>query len=125
MSPSRARTVHASAAQWARIRERAEAAEMTTSAFLVACARHEETRESGPAAPAQAQESHRLALTAREQHEMHEGLVRMDACIRALMEHLPEVEMNVLEGLAFVQRCHQQVAEERKRLVGMDGEHLA
>ena len=103
MSGSRPRTVHATPAQWARIRERAEALGTATSPFVVACALHDETRESDAAASAQTQEGHRLALT----------------------EHMPEVEMSVLEALAFVQRCHQQVADERKRLVAMDGDYLA
>ena len=99
---------------------------MMTSPFVVACALHDETRESDAAAvSAQTQEGHRLALTAQEQREMHEVLVRMDACVRVLTEHMPEVEMSVLEALAFVQRCHQQVADERKSLVAMDGDYLA
>ena len=125
MSGSRPRTVHATPAQWARIRERAEALGTATSPFVVACALHDETQESGAAASAQTQEGHRLALTGQEQREMHEVLVRLDACVRALTEHMPEVEMSVLEALAFVQRCHQQVADERKGLVAMDGDYLA
>ena len=124
MSGSRPRTVRATPAQWARIRERAEAAGMAVSPFVVACALHDEATEAA-AVSAPAQEGHRLALTAQEQREMHEALVRVDAGVRALTERMPEVEMTLLEALAFVQRCHRQMADERSRLRTMDGEHLA
>ena len=125
MSGSRPRTVRATPAQWARIRERAEAAGMAVSPFVVACALHDEATDAADAVSAPAQEGHRLALTAQEQREMHEALVRVDAGVRALTERLPEVEMSLLEVLVFVQRCHGQMADERARLRTMDGEYLA
>ena len=124
MSGSRPRTVRATPAQWARIRERAEAAGMQVSPFVVACALHDEAPEAA-AASAPTQEGHRLALTAQQQREMHEALVRVDAGVRALTERMPEVEMSLLEALAFVQRCHQETADERARLRQMDGDYLA
>lgn len=125
MSPSRPRTVHASAAQWTRIRERAERSQMTVSAFLVACALHEETSECDSALAPGAVQEHRLVLTAQEQRQLYEGMKRMDECVEALLGNLPEVEMSVLEALSLVARCHRALDKERKRLRAMDGEYLA
>ena len=97
---------------------------MAVSPFVVACALHDEATEAA-AASAPTQEGHRLVLTAPQQREMHEALVRVDAGVRALTERMPEVEMSLLEALVFVQRCHRQMADERDRLRTMDGDYLA
>ena len=97
---------------------------MAVSPFVVACALHDETPEAA-AASVRTREGHRLALTAQQQRQMHEALVRVDAGVRALTERMPEVEMSLLEALGFIQRCHRQMADERARLRGMDGDYLA
>ena len=99
---------------------------MAVSPFVVACALHDdEIGESGTTAAVPTLEGHPLVLTAEQQREMHEALERMDTCVRALTERMPEVEMSVLEGLNFVQRCHKQLDDERARLRAMDGGYLA
>ena len=76
MSASKARTVRATPAQWARIGVRADEAGMKISPFVVACALHDEAPEPDAGVCAPTQEGHRLALTAQQQSEMHEALVR-------------------------------------------------
>lgn len=123
MSRSRSRTVRASPAQWARVRERAEEARMNVSRFVAACALYGE-----PGAPVPGVEDRpgtpELALGEVEQRELHEAARRMDACCRAIVEQIPGASMSVLEALDFVQRCHALLAQEREAVRGEDGQWL-
>ena len=89
MKRSKSRTVYATPAQWAGIGERAQAAGMNVSRFLVACCLHDD--EAGERPPAREGEAgtERLALSEVEQRALHEAARRMDACCRAVLEPMP------------------------------------
>ena len=123
MRRSKSRTVYATPAQWARIRERAEEAGMNTSRFVVACCLHDEAQETHPT-----REEHPavegLALSEVAQRELHEAARRMDACCRAVLEPMPGAPMSVIAALDFVQRCHARLEKARDAVLRQDGEWL-
>ena len=124
MKRSKSRTVYATPAQWAGIGERAQAAGMNVSRFIVACCLHDdEAGETRPAREAGAG-AEGLALSEVEQREVHEAARRMDTSCRAVLEPIPGASMSVLEALDFVQRCHERLAQERDAVLRQDGEWL-
>lgn len=123
---SRARSVHPTPQQWARIKERADSAGLSVSRFLVRCALHEappapEPPREGASTP----EGTALALTEAEQRELYEMAQRLERCARAVLGPRSEGALTVLETLDFVYRWHDALDKERKRMRAADGEHLA
>ena len=92
------RTLRCTPVEKAAIRERAEAAGMPVSRFLVACALHEDA--GGPP-----REEPRLVLSEEEQRTLHERVARMDAVHRALHEALPGTDLSLFGAIAFIQRA--------------------
>ncbi|MCY3671937.1 MAG: hypothetical protein OXH14_12795 [Alphaproteobacteria bacterium] len=91
------RTLRCTPVEKAAIRERAEAAGMPVSHFIVACALHENA--GGPP-----REKPRLVLSEEEQRALHDGVARMDAVHRALHEALPGTDLSLFGAIAFIQR---------------------
>ncbi len=92
------RTLRCTVVEKAAIREKAEAAGMPVSRFLVACALHEDAG----GAP---REEPRLVLSEEEQRTLHERVARMDAVHRALHEALPGTDLSLFGAIAFIQRA--------------------
>ena len=123
MKRSKSRTVYATPAQWARIGERAEAAQVNVSRFIVACCLHEGAGEI-PSIRVEGAGVEGLALSEVEQREMYEAAQRMDACCRAVLEQMPGASMSVLEAPDVVQRCHARLEQERDAVLRQDGQWL-
>ena len=94
---ARQRSIYCSAADRVLIARRAEAAEMSFSRFMVACALHGGDDDSGTEGP-------RLALTEDEQRSLYERVALLDRCNEALLARLPGTEMSALGALAFLVR---------------------
>ena len=124
MRRSKSRTVYATPAQWVRIGERATAAGMNVSRFIVACCLHDEAGETHAAHAEEEAGAEGLALSEEAQRELHEAARRMDEGCRAVLEQMPGALMSVLEALDFVQRCHARLAQERDAVLRQDGEWL-
>ena len=77
-----------------RIRERAEAAGMPVSRFVVACALQDEV-EAEP----------RLALSAEEQRLLYDRVAELDRVRRALHEALPGTGVSLFGALAVLHRA--------------------
>jgi len=90
------RTLRCTPVEKALIKERAEAAGMPVSHFLVACALHEDA--GAPRAKPQ------LVLSEEEQRALHDRVARMDAVHRALHEALPGTDLSLFGAIAFIQR---------------------
>ncbi len=93
---SRQRSFYCSATEREEIGRRAEAAGMSVSRFLVACALHGEDGD-GP--------NHPVVLTAAEQRALYKRIARLDRWSRALSERAPGADMSALEALAFLARA--------------------
>ena len=93
---ARQRSIYCSAADRVLIARRAEAAGMSFSRFMVACALHggDDDGNEGP----------RLALTEDEQRSLYERVALLDRCNEALLARLPGTEMSALGALAFLVR---------------------
>ena len=88
------RALHCTPAERARIRERAEAAGMPVSRFVVACAlRGEEDGEP------------RLALSEEEQRLLYERVAELDRVRRALHEALPGTGVSLFGALVVLHRA--------------------
>ena len=95
MIRSRRRSLYCSPAEWAEITERAQAAGMSNSAFLMACA-FAEDREVPDTV---------LALTGEEQRTLYERIAFLDRCNRAMYERLPGTDLSMFGALAFLCRA--------------------
>ena len=91
------RTLRCTPVEKAAIRERADAAGMRVSHFLVACALHED-------AGAPPRKEPRLALSEEDQRALHDRVARMDAVHRALHEALPGTDLSLFGAITFIQR---------------------
>ena len=91
------RSLRCTPVERAAIRERAGAAGMPVSRFLVACALHGD-------AGAQARGEPRLALSEEEQRALHDRVARMEAVHRALHEALPGTDLSLFGAIAFIER---------------------
>ena len=94
---ARQHTIYCSAADRVLIGRRAEAAGMSFSRFMVACALHggdEDDESEGP----------RLVLTEDEQRSLYGRVALLDRCNEALLARLPRTEMSALGALAFLVR---------------------
>ncbi len=94
---ARQRSIYCSAADRALIGRRAEAAGMSFSRFMVACALHGGNEDDGAEGP-------RLALSEDEQRSLYERVALLDRCNEALLARLPGTEMSALGALAFLVR---------------------
>ena len=94
---ARQRSIYCSAADRVLIARRAEAAGMSFSRFMVACALHDGDDDGGA-------EGSRLALTEDEQRSLYERVALLDRCNEALLARLPGTEMSALGALAFLVR---------------------
>ena len=83
--PARQRSLYCSAVEWAAIAERAAAADMTVSRFLMACALGEDAPPDG-------------------QEELLRKVELFDRFVEALLARLPGTEMSMLGALAFLVR---------------------
>ena len=91
------RTLRCTPVERAVIREKAEAAGMPVSHFLVACALHED-------AGAPPREEPRLVLSEEEQGTLYDRVARMEAVHRALHEALPGTDLSLFGAITFIQR---------------------
>ena len=92
-SPARQRTIYCSEEERAAIGARAEAAGMSFSRFILACALH---------GPDEEEDAPRLVLSEDEQRALCRRVELLDRCSRALLERLPEAGMSVCHGLGFL-----------------------
>ena len=86
----------------ARIAERAKKRGMSVSAFLVACALHEETED--PAAVAEPEEP-RLAMSEEEERRLYDRVADLDRLRGALYERLPGLDVSMFGAIAFLERA--------------------
>ena len=101
---ARQHTIYCSPAERAELGARAEAAGMSFSRFLVECALHERDGEEADAP--------RLVLREDQQRTLAERVEVLDRCTRALLEHLPGMELSALGALAFLVRAAGAVPDE-------------
>ena len=94
---ARQRSIYCSAADRVLIGRRAEAAGMSFSRFMVACALHGGDEDDGIEGP-------RLALSEDEQRSLYDRVALLDRCNEALLARLPGTEMSALGALAFLVR---------------------
>ena len=90
-------TVRCTRAERAAIRERAGALGMSVSAFMVACALHEDAGGSR-------HDEHRLVLSGEEQRRLFERVAEMDRLRHLLHEALPGTGLSLFGAIAFLQR---------------------
>ena len=91
------RSLYCTPLERARIRDRAEAAGMPVSRFVVACAlQGDEDREDGEP---------RLALSEEEQRLLYERVAELDRVRRALHEALPGTGVSLFGALAVLHRA--------------------
>ena len=95
---SRPRTYRCTGEEQAEIVERARAAAMPVSRYLVACALREDDPPAGSAP----------ATAAAEQRELLAVVRRLDASLRALDEPVPGAGWSMLEALALLLRVHRR-----------------
>ena len=93
------RSIYCLPVERARIGERAEAAGMSFSGFMVACALHGEDDGDDE------RTGHRLALSEEEQRELHRRVELLDRCNEALLTRVPGIGMSMLAALAFLARA--------------------
>ena len=98
MIRARRRSLYCSPAEWAEINERAQAAGMSNSAFLMACAFAEDKEVPDTV----------LALTGEEQRALYERIAFLDRCNRAMYERLPGTDLSMFGALAFLYRAARE-----------------
>ena len=103
MIRARRRSIYCSPAEWAEIAGKAGAADMSISAFLIACALAED-REEPP--------DTLLALTEDEQRTQYKRIEYIDRWARAMCERMPGSEFSMLDALDFLRRAADAGAEE-------------
>ena len=96
---SRQHTIYCSPGERAELGARADAAGMSFSRYMVACALHgEDDAEDGTDGP-------RLVLGEDEQRELTRRVEVLDRCTHALLKRLPGSELSALGALAFLVRA--------------------
>ena len=106
MIRARRRSIYCSPAEWAEIAGKAGAADMSISAFLIACGLAED-REEPP--------DTLLALTEDEQRTQYKRIEYIDRWARAMCERMPGSEFTMLDALYFLERAARAGAKERRR----------
>lgn len=96
MSRARRRSMYCTPAEWAEIAERAEAAGMTISGFLIACALAEDAEEMPDTL---------LALTEEEQRTQFDRIARIDRWAGAMYGRMPGSELSVFQALDVLCRA--------------------
>ena len=89
------RSLYCSPLDWARLSERAQEADMSVSAFLMACA----LQDDDGGVP-----DTRLVLTADEQERLLDTVMELDRISRAMTEKLPGADFSLFGALAFLCR---------------------
>ena len=104
---ARGRTIRCTEAERASIEARADAAGMSVSAFVVACA----LQDDGVAAEAVSR-GHQLVLSAEEQRDLVRAATRIEAGVRPWGALLPGMDMSVGEALETLVRLGMEPAGE-------------
>ncbi len=102
---ARGRTIRCTEEERARIEARAEAARMSVSAFVMACA----LQDDGVAAAA-ASRGQSLVLSADEQRDLVRAAARIEAGVRRWDGLLPGMEVSASEALATLVRLGMEPA---------------
>ena len=98
-SGARQHTIYCSAQERTELGARADAAGMSFSRYMVACALYgEDDTEDGTDGP-------RLVLGEDEQRELTRRVEELDRCTGALLKQLPGTELSALGALAFLVRA--------------------
>ena len=103
MTRARRRSIYCSPLEWAEIAERADAAGMSVSAFLIACA----LAEDEPPATV-------LTLTGDEQRAMYERIESIHRWTRGMTERLPGTRASLPEAVDFLYRVASAGKRERR-----------
>jgi len=105
MIRARRRSFYCSPVEYAEISERARAAGMKVSPFVIACALAEDQDEKPDTL---------LALTEEEQRTLYDRVAFLDRCVRAMYERLPGSELSMFDALAFLERVASLRREPRE-----------
>ena len=100
MSRARRRSIYCTPAEWAEISGLADEADMSNSAFLIACALADDDGERPDTV---------LALTGEEQRTQYRRIESLDRWSEALFGTMPGTGVSMLDAVAFLHR----LAEER------------
>ena len=95
MSRARRRSVYCTPAEWAEIAERAAAAGMSISGFLIACGLAEDEEDAPDTL---------LALTEEEQRTQFDRIADLNRWARAMYDRMPGSELSMLQALDFFSR---------------------